>query len=244
MKYLKTFKIFEKTETQVVQKEYTQADIDKRWDKKRGQIKTLSNNIDKFKYKITKDLSSSDEKTKIIATILKIMEITGERIGNDDSITNGHFGISNLRKKHIKVNGNTVSLNYVGKSGVKHEREFTNPKIASILKDLMKRKTEDIFSTEDGISIKNTQINKYLQQFNITSKDLRGFKSNKLMIDELKKLGKVKEEKDRKKIFNELLRKVAEKIGHLPSTLRKHYLLPEIEENFYKHGSIGRIKKL
>jgi len=40
------------------------------------------------------------------------------------------------------------------------------------------------------------------------------------------------------------LKKVAEEIGHLPGTLRKHYLLPEIEENFYAHGSIGRVKTI
>jgi hypothetical protein len=62
------------------------------------------------------------------------------------------------------------------------------------------------------------------------------------MVVELKSRGKIKDEKDRKKVFNEALRKVSSKIGHGPATLRKQYLLPEIEEQFYKHGSIGRIK--
>ena len=117
------------------------------------------------------------------------------------------------------------------------------PKVATILKGLLKRDTADVFSTSDGLSIKSTQVNKFFKQFDITSKDLRGFKSNKLMTQALRALGKV-DEKERKTKFNELLRKVAEQIGHLPTTLRKHYLLPEIEENFYKSGSIGRVQKI
>jgi len=244
MKYLQTFDIFEKKTDFVQPKIYSEKEIQKRWDKKRDQIAHLSKNIQKFNSKVNSDLSSKDEKTKIIACIAKIMEITGERVGNDGSSEDGHFGVSNLRKKHIKVSGDTVTLKYVGKSGVDHEKSFSNDKVASILKQLLKRNTSDVFSTSDGLSIKNTHVNDYLNQFDITSKDLRGFKANKLMTQELKKLGKVVDEKDRKTKFNEILRKVAEEIQHGPGTLRKHYLLPEIEENFYKHGSIGKVQKI
>jgi DNA topoisomerase-1 len=226
------------------QKVYSDAEIKKRWEKKRAQIKHLSKNIRKFKITVDKDLSSSDEKTRIIATIAKIIEITAERVGNDESSNNGHYGVSNLTSKHIKVNGDNITLKYIGKSGVEHEKSFSHAKVAKNLKELLKRKTNDIFSTSEGQSIKNTQVNNYLAQFNITSKDLRGYKSNKLMTTELRKLGKVKDEKDRKTKFNELLKKVASEIGHLPGTLRKHYLLPEIESNFYSHGSIGRVQKI
>jgi hypothetical protein len=44
------------------------------------------------------------------------------------------------------------------------------------------------------------------------------------------------------KIFNLSLKKIAEKIGHGSATLRGQYLLPEIEENFYANGSVGKIK--
>jgi hypothetical protein len=36
----------------------------------------------------------------------------------------------------------------------------------------------------------------------------------------------VKETKERTKLFNLSLKKVALKIGHSPATLKKHYLLP------------------
>jgi hypothetical protein len=63
-----------------------------------------------------------------------------------------------------------------------------------------------------------------------------------MMVKELNKYGRVKEQKDRVKIFNLSLKKIAEKIGHGSATLRGQYLLPEIEENFYANGSVGKIK--
>ena len=38
-----------------------------------------------------------------------------------------------------------------------------------------------------------------------------------------------------------VIRKISEKIGHTPATLRKQYLLPEIEESFYATGKIKKI---
>ena len=62
------------------------------------------------------------------------------------------------------------------------------------------------------------------------------------MVLELNSHGKVKEESERKKIFNQALKKIALKIGHGAPTLRKQYLLPEIEEQFYSKGLITKIK--
>ncbi len=58
---------------------------------------------------------------------------TGERIGNEASSKNGHFGITWFRKKHIKFDGNKIILKYVGKSGVEHDRSFSDGKLAGAL---------------------------------------------------------------------------------------------------------------
>lgn len=246
MKHLVKYKIFEKKSDKKFEppREYTQAEIDKRWDKKRNAIKTLRNNIRKLKLKVDKNLSSPDEKTKLTAAIVKIIETTGERVGNESSKLEGRYGVTNLKKKHITVNGDKVTLKYTGKSHVKHEHTFTNAKVASILKELLGRRRQEVFVTEDGFSIKAPQVNNYLSKFNITAKDLRGYKCNKLMQQALRNQPKTKDEKEIKRIFNDNLKKVAAQIQHTPATLRKHYLLPEIEEKWYKHGSIGRVQKI
>ena len=241
MKYLVSYKLFEKKNSN---DELSDIDLKKRWDKKTKAIQTLKKNISKLKYQLTRDLSNPDEKIVLIATIIKIIEMTGERVGNDISAENGHHGISNLTNKHVKINGNNITLTYTGKSGVDHNVTIKNSRIATILKELKKRNKKYLFVTKEGNRIKPSAINSYLSKFNITSKDLRGYKANRLMKEKLSKLKKTKDIKEIKKNFNKTLREVAEIIGHTPAILRKSYLLPEIEEKYYKYGSIGYVKKI
>ena len=239
MKHILSYQLFEKKF--VKPKEATPSELRKRWDKKRDSIKELQRNITKLRSKVTSDMSSSDEKTQIIATIVRIIDKTGERVGNEQSKLEGHFGITNLRKKHITVSGSRITLNYVGKSGMKHEATIIDSKAASVIKKLMKQMGNEVFVTSDGLSIKAPQVNNYLADFNITSKDLRGFKVNKLMSEKLRKIKKPKTEAEIKKVFNEVLREVADIIGHTPGICRKNYLLPEIEEKFYGGKKVQKI---
>jgi DNA topoisomerase-1 len=216
-------------------------EIKQRWDSKRESIHNLKNNIDRLKRYVRQDLFSANEKDKLTALVIRIMLFTSERVGNEESATNGHFGVTQFKNKHIKVDGNRVVLDYVGKSGVEHEKSFVDPISASIIKDLLLRRNPYIFTTKEGFRIKPDRVNRYLSHFNAKSKDIRGYNANRLMVMELNRIGKT-EEKQRPKVFNEALRKIGAKVGHGAPTLRKHYLLPEIEETFYKNGSIGRIK--
>jgi DNA topoisomerase-1 len=223
-------------------KEY---DIEKRWESKRDSIYNLRDTIERLKRKVRSDLYSSDDKTRLTALVVRIMMLTSERVGNSESASNGHFGVTGFKRQHVDVEGNKVILTYKGKSGVEHEKSFSDAAAAMMIRDLIKRAKSPnaaLFVTADGFEIKADKVNRYLRRFDAKSKDIRGFNANRLMVVELKSRGKIKDEKDRKKVFNEALRKVSSKIGHGPATLRKQYLLPEIEEQFYKHGSIGRIK--
>lgn len=216
-------------------------EIKQRWDSKRESIYSLQSNIDRLKRHIKQDLISPNEKDRLTALVVRIMLYTSERVGNENSASNGHFGVTQFKNKHIKVDGNRVILEYVGKSGVEQEKSFVDESCSTMIKDLLSRRNQFIFTTNEGFVIKADRVNRYLSNFNAKSKDIRGFNANRLMVMELNRIGKT-EEKQRAKVFNSSLRKISAKVGHTPATLRTHYLLPEIEENFYKYGSIGKIQ--
>lgn len=225
--------------------EISEADLKKRWAKKKEQIEILSNNLRKLRYNISRDMSSDDEKTALKALVVALMDRTAERIGNEASATNGHFGITWFRKKHVKIDGNKITLKYVGKSGVDHDRSFSDAKLADALRKAIKNSpSQFIFTTSDGFRVKADSVNRYLKHFDIRSKDIRGFSSNKWVIDKLKNVEieekdtEEKNEKERKKVFLKTLRSVASKVGHGSGTLRKHYLIPELETSYIKDAKI------
>ena len=216
-------------------------ELKKRWQSKRESVYNLKVNIDRLKRKVKQDLFSPNEKDRLTALVIRTMLYTSERVGNGESASNGHFGVTQFKNKHIKVDGNMITLDYVGKSGVEHEKSFADGICAKMISQLLSKNNEFVFTTEEGFRIRPDRVNRYLSNFDAKSKDIRGFNANRMMVMELNRIGKT-EEKQRPKVFNAALRKIGEKVGHGAATLRKHYLLPEIEETFYKHGSIGRIK--
>ncbi len=229
----------------VPRKEYSPAEIKARWDKKKEQIEVLSNNIRKLRYNVTTCLKSDTEKVFLKALVVALQLTTGERIGNKLSSKNGHFGVTYFKKKHFRIEGNKIHLKYVGKSGVEHEMVFTDEKLATGLKKAMANsKSKYVFETSDGFRVKGDSINRYLSEFGIRSKDIRGYSSNNWMIQKLKNIELPKEESEeknealRKKLFLKTLREVARKVGHGSGTLRNHYLIPELEVTFIQKAKI------
>jgi hypothetical protein len=152
------------------------------------------------------------------------------------------LGITGLSKRNVKVEGNTITLKYVGKSGVKHEKQFSDEGIANALKDaIANSQSKYVFETSDGFRIKNDRVNRYLNEYDISAKDLRGYSANQWIVSKLREV-KDKEilgdEAKRKKKFNEIVKSVAEKVGHGAPTLKKHYMLPSLEREWVNHGRI------
>lgn len=209
------------------------------WHKKKEHIESLANNLQSLRSRITKDLQSEKEKDRLTALVVSIMDKTGERVGNNQSASNGHYGITGLKKRHVSINGNTITLNYVGKSGVKHDKSFTDEKIARNLKRAIQNTpTDSVFTTSDGFKISNDRVNRYLYDFDITAKDIRGYSANKWLISGLKNKDVPQDEKERKKLFSKTLKSVAEKIGHGKATLSNHYIIPELESKYVDRGKL------
>ena len=218
-----------------------------RRNKKVDSLRNLSKNISKIRHNLAKDLKSDDEKVKLTALVISIMDKTAERVGNEESAKNDHVGVTGFKKKNVSVNGNIIKFKYTGKSGVKHEKDLTDKKLAPIIKELLKRAKKDndsIFVTEDEFKIKADRVNRYLKDFGVKAKDIRGYAANRFMIDALKSGKKSSDEKERKKRFLEVLKTVSEKVGHGLTMLRKSYLLPNIENDYIIHGKIKNLKEI
>ena len=229
--------------------ELSPAELRARWDKKKDGVMALASSMRRLKNNLTRDLKSETEKTKIIALIVLVMIKTAERLGNEESAEeDGHYGVTYFRKKHCRIEGNKVSFNYIGKSAVSQSKEFTDESIATALKEVIAASPKwdfYIFSTSTGRKITPAMVNHYLSQYgDITAKDIRGFSANYLIIKKLKALenntagipGEIV--KEREKQFKEAVKYAAERVGHGAATLKKHYLIPELESKFIHTGKL------
>ena len=236
----KTIKNKDGDETTVY--EYSDRQVNKRHKEKSKKVEKIRQNIDALEKKIYSDLKGKEN--KMVALAVALINHTYERVGNDESASNGHYGVTGWKKKHLSFKGDTAILKYTGKSGVRHEKEITDKKLVSALKEVSKGLSKEDCLLEE---IDASDVNEYLDQFGITAKDIRGYHANREMQERLKalrdengELPKNRKEKEQqlKDEFKEALEGAAKAVGHEGATLRKQYLVPHLEETYMKDGMV------
>jgi tRNA nucleotidyltransferase/poly(A) polymerase/DNA topoisomerase IB len=225
--------------------EYSDRQVAKRNKDKAERIEKLRHGIDGLRTQIKKDLKSEDEKTRNVALAIGLMDVTYERVGNEESAKDGHFGVTGWKVKHLTVGKGKVTVKYVGKSGVDHEKVIDKADSVAAIKAAIKGK-KDNDEVCGGVSAED--VNAYLKKFDVTAKDIRGYHANSEMQDRLKavrsKGGKLpSEEKEKakklKEEFKQALAETAEAVGHEPATLKSQYLVPGLEEEYLKDGKVS-----
>lgn len=238
---------------------YSERQVQNRNRDKAERVDSLRHSIEDLRKQVGKDIDSEDTKTRLTALAVALIDATFERVGNEDSADDGHFGVTGWLKKHVSFSKGKATITYVGKSGVSHKKEVSDKKLVSALRGCCEDKKPDdtILSfgaddSEGAVKITSREVNTYLKPFDVTAKDLRGFHANRTMQDNLKaarkkgpKLPTSRKEKDKilKKEFKEALEATAEAVGHEPATLRTQYLVPGLEDTYMKDGTVSETLK-
>ena len=230
--------------------EYSKGQVDHRNREKAKRIEGLKGDISKLRSKVKTDLTDTDPKVRLTALAISLMDETCERVGNDESAEErGHFGVTTLQAKHIKINGGKATLTYTGKSGVDHKKTVTNSGTVKALKKALKGKSGDetVLCEGDDCIVRADDVNVYLKEYDITAKDIRGYRANDEMVKQLKEQrskGKAlptdRKKKDEilKDEFTKALEATAELVGHESSTLRSQYLVPKLEDSYVHDGTV------
>src|SRR6184192_3703859 len=71
---------------------------------------------------------------KVLATIVRLLERTFIRIGNEEyARENKLFGLTTFKNRHVKVKGAKVLFQFRGKSGRQHEVDVTDRRVAKVI---------------------------------------------------------------------------------------------------------------
>lgn len=233
--------------------EYSEHQVKLRHREKAKRIEELRGKLGDLRKQVKSDLKSGDPKVRLTALVVGLMNDTYERVGNEGSAEDGHFGVTGWLVKHVTLGKGKATFKYVGKSGVKQEKETTDGELVEVLREAVEGKGKDdcIFDYEDEDGeerkVRAEDVNEYLKDFDITAKDIRGLHANREMQKQLRairsKAGKLPEDKkDREKQlkdeFKKALEATAAAVGHEASTLKSQYLVPGLEEEFLADGTV------
>jgi DNA topoisomerase I len=190
-----------------------------------------------IRLQLEKDINIPDlSLKKVLAAVVKLMERTNIRVGNSFyEKTYGSFGLTTLKDKHVKFNGNSVSFAFVGKKGISHNITFKNKKLAGIIKKCRDIPGKELFQfyDEEGNrhSIDSGLVNNYIKEISnadFTAKDFRTWAGTIQAFLALKSIGCCDTQTEAKKRIVEALDIVSEQLGNTRTVCKKYYVHPLI----------------
>ena len=97
------------------------------------------------------------------AIALIIMETGLRPTDSNESVKHGHYGIASLQARHVKVVGNEVRLDFIGKSGKRNRTTIRDLRTVEFIKETMEnRKSRELIwvasSNNAGAALKNAVV--------------------------------------------------------------------------------------
>jgi DNA topoisomerase-1 len=177
---------------------------------------------------------------KVLATIVYLLEATMMRIGNQEyARENKSFGLTTLRDRHVRLDGSKVQFRFRGKSGVNHQVEVQDRRLANIIRRTLDLPGQDLFQyiDDDGEphTVGSADVNEYLQTIageDYTAKDFRTWSGTVLAAVALLEYEKFDSEAQAKKNIVQAIESVAKKLGNTPTICRKCYVHPAVLESY------------
>lgn len=203
--------------------------------------------LPKIRARIRRDLAKPGfPREKVLATIVRLLESTLIRVGNDEyTKQNRSFGLTTLRTHHVNVSGAKLNFYFRGKSGVKHALSIEDPYLAKIVRRLRDLPGYELFQYIDGDgeqrSIGSTDVNGYLREItreDFTTKDFRTWAGTLLAVEALCKCPPFKSSKEAKKNVVRTIEKVAAKLGNTAAVCRKCYVHPGLVDSYLSGATL------
>ncbi len=177
---------------------------------------------------------------KVLAAVVRLLEKTFIRVGNEEyARENRSFGLTTMRDAHVRIRGSKVKFIFRGKSGVEHDLELDDRRLARIVRQCRELPGQELFQylDEDGnaVDIGSADVNAYLQEVtgrDFTSKDFRTWAGTVLAATVLRDYEAFDSQARAKKNIVRAVEEVARKLGNTKAVCRKCYIHPVIFEAY------------
>jgi len=177
---------------------------------------------------------------KILATLVRLMETTLIRVGNEEYARQNHsYGLTTMRNKHVEVDGANITFSFQGKSRVHHTINLHDRRLANIIRRCVDIPGYELFQylDHDGNhhSVDSSDVNAYLHEItgqDLTAKDFRTWAGSVLTSDMLREFGPFNSVAEAKRNIVQAIAAVAARLGNTPSVCRKCYVHPAVLEAY------------
>ena len=182
---------------------------------------------------------------KVLAAMTRLMNAAYFRVGDERyAKKNKTYGIATLRRKHLRIEGDTMTFKYSGKWGKTHRKVVTDRRLREVVEECVGLPGYEVFKyVEEGgevRDVKSRDLNAYVKRVmgdEFTPKDFRTWAGTLIAAVKLAELGPATEPKHAEVNVLKAVDAAAERLGNTRDIARASYISPRVIDH-YLEGSV------
>lgn len=197
--------------------------------------------LPRLRRRVQKDLALEGlPREKVLATVVRLLETTLIRVGNPEyARDNDSFGLTTLRNRHVRIDGEHLRFEFRGKAGKEHRVGLRDKRLARIVKRCQDIPGYELFQYVDAGgnrgAIESADVNEYLRTISgeeYTAKHFRTWAGTVLTVDALRRAGAPSSQRQGERWVVAAIKAVAEELGNTPAVCRACYVHPQVIEGY------------
>ena len=185
------------------------------------------------------------DREKVLATMTRLINAVYFRVGDERyARKNRTDGIATLRRKHLRVEGDTMVFEYTGKWGQVQRKVVTDARLLRIVEECAALPGYEIFKyLDESGEVRGAQardLNAYVKEVmgeEFTPKDFRTWAGTLFAAVKLAELGATEDLEQAEKNVLEAVDEVAQRLGNTRDIARASYVSPRVIDH-YMEGSV------
>jgi DNA topoisomerase I len=203
-----------------------------REEEKFRRVVEFGESLPQLRRRVRNDLKGRQlNRDRVLAAIVRLIDQGFFRVGNDKSArSESTYGLTTIRSKHVKVDGQILFFDYIGKWRKTHKRSIKDREVADIVRILKRQNEEELFP-----GIKDRHVNDYIQSIigeTFTAKDFRTWAGTLLCSIALAMQGQATSKTERKRKIKRAVEATAGQLGNTAAVCRKSYVCPRILDEY------------
>ncbi len=185
------------------------------------------------------------DREKVLAAMTRLMNAAYFRLGEERyARKNKTYGIATLRRKHLRLEGDTMVFEYTGKWGQQQRKVVTDARLRRVVEECVALPGYEVFKYRDDSGeirdVKSRDLNAYVKEVmgpEFTPKDFRTWAGTLIAAVKLAELGITEDLEQAEKNVLAAVDDVAHWLGNTRDIARASYISPRIIDH-YMEGSV------
>ncbi|HEV2641818.1 MAG TPA: hypothetical protein VGT98_03890 [Candidatus Elarobacter sp.] len=213
------------------------------------RVRQMARDLPAIRRRVYADMRRTGfSRERVTAGIVRFLADGFFRIGNERYAKENHtFGLTTLLKSHVHVQGDAITLDYVGKRSIRHKKTVVGRDLARLVEELLATPGRRLFRYQDDDgewhNVEASQVNDYLQAiagFPYSAKDFRTWGGTLRAATVLGELGPAHTRREATRNVASAMRFVASELGNTAAICRASYVHPAVIEQYVERGETIR----